>query len=150
MQLALLRNPTMPTLDSDNLTLESAQKILRRFLCIDQTSDSFPPYSQIRQALLLVANHSDYQIFGICADTVSQAETALRAYLRALDYEDNPEIATLEGPVYIKYNPRKERCLLEPYTGQHRGVLVSCQSAYDGDVNETFGHLPLDLFSFEA
>ena len=151
MQLALIRSPTMPTLDSDNLTLESAQKVLRRFLCIDQTSDfPFPPHSLIRQALLLVANHSDYQIFGICADTFSQAEAALTAYLKALDYEEHPKVAALEGPVYIKYNPKKGRCLIEPYTGQHRGVLVSCQSAYDGDVNETFGHLPLDLFNSEG
>ncbi|UBF29252.1 DUF1824 family protein [Kovacikia minuta CCNUW1] len=137
----------MPALDSDHLTLETAEKILRRFICLDSGLDSpIPERSLIQQALLLVANHSDYQIFGICADTISQAETALTAYLNALDYEDRPEISPLDGPVYVKYNPKKGKSLVEPYTGQHRGILVSCQSAYDGDVNETFGHLPLDLF----
>jgi len=37
-------------------------------------------------------------------------------------------------------------CYMKPYEGLHRVVLVACQSTYDGDVNETFGHLPLDLF----
>ncbi|MGA7936095.1 MAG: DUF1824 family protein [Kovacikia sp.] len=141
----------MPTLDADNLTLESAQEILRRFLCIEQPSDSpLPQYPLIRQALFLVAKHSDYQILGICADTVAQAEIALRSYLRALGYESNPQVSALEGPIYIKCNPKQERCLMESYTGKYRGVLVSCQSAYDGDVNETFGHLPLDLFRSES
>jgi hypothetical protein len=141
----------MPTLDSHPLTLESACRVLRHFLCIDSRSDSSPPdLALVRQALLLVVERSDYQILGICADAAAEAENALKTYLVALGYEDNPEMSSMEGPVYVKYNPKNGRCLTEPYTGEHRGVLVSCQSAYDGDVNETFGHLPLTLFSSES
>ncbi len=132
------------------LTLESAFAVLRQFLCIDSQSDSSPPdLALVRQALLLVVERSDYQILGICADTVAEAENALKTYLIALGYEDNPNSSSMEGSVYVKYNPKNGRCLTESYTGKHRGVLVSCQSAYDGDVNETFGHLPLTLFSPE-
>ncbi|HEY9658957.1 MAG TPA: DUF1824 family protein [Allocoleopsis sp.] len=45
----------------------------------------------------------------------------------------------------MKFNPNASSCYADSYTGEHRGVLVSCQSADDG-INEMYGHLPLDLF----
>lgn len=137
----------MAASDSVTLTVAEAQSVLRRFTCLDRLSpDMIPDRSITRQALLLVANHSDYQIFGICADSVEQATTALTQYLAGLGYEESPVVPALAGIVYVKYNPKTGRCHSDSYVGHHRGVLVSCQSAYDGDVNETFGHLPLDLF----
>jgi hypothetical protein len=137
----------MPALDSENLTLDAAQSILNQFVCLDRSSAFVTPQAPlVRQALLLVAAHSDYQILGICADTIAQATIALKRYLTALGYEVMPEVPTLDGAVYVKFNPNRDRCHVAPYNGTHRGVLVSCQSACDGDVNETFGHLPLDLF----
>jgi hypothetical protein len=91
-------------------------------------------------------DHSDYQILGVCADTAEQAIAALHTYLQAFGLTDLPVPAAIAGVVYLKYNPKTGLCYLKPYEGEHRGVLVSCQSAYDGDVNETFGHFPLDLF----
>ncbi|WP_431658828.1 DUF1824 family protein [Pantanalinema rosaneae] len=127
--------------------LAEAQSVLRRFTCLDRLApEMIPDRALTRQALLLVAHHSDYQIFGICADSVEQATTALHRYLAGLGYEESPTVPPLAGIVYVKYNPKTGRCHTDAYIGQHRGVLVSCQSAYDGDVNETFGHLPLDLF----
>ncbi|NJK54240.1 MAG: DUF1824 family protein [Leptolyngbyaceae cyanobacterium SU_3_3] len=132
------------------LTQEEAQKILRQFICVDRTTPVSLDYGLIRSALLLVVNQSDYQIFGVCADSLEHGKQALYSYLSALGYVDLPDIAaTIEGAVYIKHNPKTERSYAKPYTGADRGVLVSCQSAYDGDVNETFGHLPIDLFSRE-
>lgn len=59
--------------NSVTLSLETAQQLLRRFICIDQYSaDWVPDNSTVRQALSLVCEHSDYQIFGICADTAAQ------------------------------------------------------------------------------
>lgn len=139
--------PTDHSADLADLTVDAAQKILRQFLCVQPASDPvLPDLDRVRQALLLVANHSDYQIFGICADTTEQAAKALKAYLPALGYEASPQVPAIAGPIYVKYNPKTGRCHSAPYDGQHRGVLVSCQAAYDGEVNETFGHLPLDLF----
>jgi len=141
----------MPPLDSDTafapLTRETAEALLSRFTCLDRDPDAAVPDPQmVRQALLWVAQHSDYQIFGICADTIVQAEAALVNYLVALGYADKPAISPLNGAVYVKFNPKNGRCHVDTYTGEHRGVLVSCQSVYEDGVNETFGHLPLDLF----
>lgn len=140
----------METLYSGNLTVEAAQSILRQFLCVERSPATTLEDALVRQALLLVAAHSDYQILGICADTIEQATIALQSYLTALGYRTTPKATSLAGPVYVKFNPKTDRCHVAPYTGTHRGVLVSCQSAYDGDVNETFGHLPLALFEESA
>lgn len=139
----------MPSLDPENLTLAAAQDVLKQFIYVERSAvAAIPEAALVRQALLLVAAHSDYQMLGICADTIAQATAALTAYLLALGYETKPDVPVLEGAVYVKFNPKSDRCHVAPYNGKHRGVLVSCQSAYEGDVNETFGHLPLDLFGY--
>jgi hypothetical protein len=129
------------------LTRTEAEKILGDFTCIERTGiEPTSDYGLIRAAVLLVAEHSDYQIVGICADTAEQALAALTGYLSALGYEEIPEVRTIPGTVYLKFNPKSGRAQMELYFGEHRGVLLSCQSAYEDGVNETFGHLPLDLF----
>jgi len=128
--------------------LDTAQQLLRLFTEGDRLPpQQLSPHDQVRQALHQVREHSDYQIFGICAAAIADATTSLKAYLAALGYDAPGEIPTVEGAVYVKYNPKTGRCHVDSYIGEYRGVLVSCQSEYDGDVNETFGHLPLDLFS---
>jgi Domain of unknown function (DUF1824) len=133
--------------------LDAALAALRQLVSLEQVPPvpmSNPPSTAtLRSALALVREHSDYQILGICADSLAQGQQALASYLAALGYGDAPAVPAAEGAVYIKYNPKLQRCHSDGYTGSHRGVLVSCQSAYDGDINETFGHLPLDLFDAE-
>ncbi len=130
-----------------NLSLQAAQQKLRQFTCTgsEPKTVSFDA-AEVRESLLLLASHSDYQLLGICADTVALGAQALQTYLKALGSEETPTVTPTEGPVYIKFNPKTGKCHVDRYIGNHRGVLVSCQSAYDGDINETFGHLPLDLF----
>lgn len=128
------------------LIRKDAEQVLQQFICVDSASPQPFDYALIREALLLVASLSDYQILGICADNAEQGLRSLSSYSTALGYETLPEIRAISGAVYIKYNPMRERAYMEPYTGVHRGVLVSCQSDYSDGVNDTFGHLPLDLF----
>jgi hypothetical protein len=137
----------MSNVDTPTLTLAAAQQLLRLFTSRDRDSagTSLDP-AVVRAAVLLVREHSDYQIFGICADTLEQAIAALHDYLTALGYPMIPTLPTVSGTVYVKFNPKTGHAHVDSYTGQYRGVLVSCQSAYDGDVNETYGHLPLELF----
>ncbi|MBE9030301.1 DUF1824 family protein [filamentous cyanobacterium LEGE 11480] len=126
---------------------DEAVKLLRLFTCIDQLpAAKIPTHEAIRDALAIVREHSDYQIFGICAESLAQGQQAMIAYIKAFDYKFVPEVPPIEGPIYIKYNPNRRSCHSDTYIGQQRGVLVSCQSAYDDDINELFGHLPLDLF----
>jgi len=136
------------------MTRSEAETILRQFICnqliCNQLICNQPTqpldYTLIREAVLMVRDLSDYQIFGICAETAEAGKQALSQYLAALNYEAAPELRSMAGAIYIKYNPMTGRSHIEPYTGEHRGVLIACQSAYDDGVNETFGHLPLDLF----
>ncbi len=131
------------------LTLEQAQKLLQSFNCLTpKIVESEAEKLLVRQALLLVHENSDYQILGICAETPEQALIALETYAKTFGYQPKQlDITNSEGPVYIKFNPKSGLCYIEPYTGEHRGVLVSCQSAYSDGINEMYGHLPLNLFS---
>jgi Domain of unknown function (DUF1824) len=132
--------------DSATPTLESALALLKQFDCLDRSSTPNP--AEVRAALRQVLQHCDYPIFGICTDTLAAAIAALKTYVSALGYDSVvPDDRTSPGTaVYLKYNPRNGLCYASSYPGDHRGVLVSCQAAYEGDVNEIFGHLPLDLF----
>ncbi len=140
----------MYTQNSNNLTVEEAQKILGNFSCMDTKSvDSESEKALIRQALLLITSESDYQNLGICADSAAQGFLALETYLHALGYKtnlDRSDITSFVGSVYIKFNTHSESYYLDSYTGKYRGVLVSCQSSQDESINGTYGHLPLDLF----
>ncbi|NER21618.1 MAG: DUF1824 family protein [Symploca sp. SIO1C2] len=131
-------------------TIQEAQELLKPFNCIENKSiDSEAEKALIRQAILLLTQHSDYQILGICADTVAQGLSALKTYSEALGYQPNLDLTPIDGSVYIKYNPNSGLCYLDSYTGTHRGVLVSCQSAYENGINDMYGHLPLDLFEMK-
>lgn len=132
------------------LTVEAAQQILGDFSCLEtKPIKSESEKTLLRQALLLIANLSDYQNLGICADTAEQGFWALNNYLRALGYKaslDPSPATSFTGPVYIKYNTQRVSSYLDTYIGQYRGVLVSCQSSEYESINGTYGHLPLDLF----
>lgn len=130
-----------------HLSVEEAQILLKDFNCTagkSLTSESEKVL--IRQAVLVVSRFSDYQILGICADTAVQGIAALGSYAKALGYKPNFDLTLVDGAVYIKFNPVTGLCYLNPYSGEHRGVLVSCQSPESYSINEIYGHLPLDLF----
>ncbi len=137
----------MSSTHQNHLTVEEAKKILNKFNCIDIAPPIKPSEKTIiREALLLLANLSDYKIIGICADTAEEGMLAMKTYSLALGYEPPSNLPIIEGPVYIKLNGKNGLCYLDSYLGHHRGVLVSCQSYSEGGVNELYGHLPLDLF----
>lgn len=135
----------------NNLTLEQAQKLLTKFSCVETNHiESLAEKELLRQSLLLLTDYSDYQNFGICADVATAGFQALETYLKALGYEQEitpPNLSSVQGTVYIKFNTKKWSYYIEPYTGKYRGVLISCQSSEYETVNGTYGHLPLDLFS---
>lgn len=145
----------MTTSDSPALTLADAHRFLKQFDCItpgDSTIDGIPMADsqahrlQTRQALLTVAHHSDYQMFGVCADSLEQGRNALEHYTKALGYLPELNFNPIVGEVYLKFNPKSGLCYADQYAGDRRGVLVSCQSADADGLNEIYGHLPLDLF----
>jgi Domain of unknown function (DUF1824) len=135
---------------STPLDLETAHRILKQFSPLKPGSEEPVDRDAIQQALLLAASQSDYQMLGVCADTLEQGLQALEDYAKALSYSPDLNLEPVEGSVYIKFNPNSAKCYASPYDGEHRGVLVSCQSADDTDINEMYGHLPLDLFECSA
>ncbi len=141
----------MSTQNIHNLTVAEAEKILHKFTCQDiKLVESQEEKAITRAAILLLANLSDYQILGICADSTNEALYTLASYLEALDYNttlmNESNFNSIEGSVYMKFNGMKESYIMESYTGKYRGVLVSCQSAEATGINGTYGYLPLDLF----
>lgn len=137
----------MSASDSTLPTLERAHTLLKRFDCLSQSAFNPTERKQLQQALFYVAQQSDYQIIGVCATSFEQGKHALAAYAEALGYAPPlTDLQPIAGAVYLKFNPKSGLCYVDTYQGEHRGVLVSCQSAYETGLNAMYGHLPLDLF----
>jgi hypothetical protein len=138
------------TSDSTSLSLKAAHDILEQFTCLEINSQSPPQdLDQTRQALLLFAHHSEYQMLGICADSLEAAFTALAEYLTAWNYDieiNTNAINPIDGAVYLKFNGRNQSYYASAYSEKYRGVLVSFQSSDVEEVNGTYGHFPLNLF----
>lgn len=132
------------------LDLQTAKEILNEYSCLQlKTPNTQAEKTRLQQALLLITRHCESENLGICADHASQGFATLSSYLQALGYEVafGPEsIPKLESPVYIKFNTQRMAHFVDTYTGEYRGVLVSCQSE-DEAIAGTYGHLPLDLFA---
>ena len=144
----------MSNQNSNNLTVEAAEKMLNEFTCLHIKSNAAPmseeEKTRTREALLLLVNSSDYQMLGVCSSSVSEGFSALGRYLEAIGYKNttlSDSAFKVEGPAYIKFNGKTESYHADSYTGEFRGVLVSCQSEEGEGINGTYGHLPLDLFS---
>jgi len=136
-------NPMTPS-------LTAARQLLNQYSCVEQkqiTSDD--ERQALQNALLQIVQASEGENFGVCADHAQQGYQALSSYLAACGYPvhfDWQAMALDSSPVYIKFIGSSQKHYAEPYEGQYRGVLVSCQSEEDV-VNGTYGHLPLDLFN---
>lgn len=132
-----------------SLSVEEALKHLKEYSCLQvQTVNSQIDKEQLRQALLVVTNLSEYETLGVCADHVEEGFIALSKYLKALGYDvplDPQQHEEKTHAVYIKFNSRKMTYYVDTYTGSYRGVLVSCQGENDSLLG-TYGHFPLDLF----
>lgn len=125
------------------IDLSTAQTLLAAIDCQNSSNLDYPT---LRAALMQVVKASDYQLLGICADSIDLAKSALATYAKALGYRPTADLPNLPGAVYVKFNGRSNGCYAEPYSGSSRGVLVSCQSADATGVNATYGTLPIDLF----
>jgi Tfp pilus assembly protein PilF len=134
---------------SDSLSLTEARKILDQYSCTETKSPaSSEETAQLQSALLCITQESEWENLGVCADNLEQGLQALASYLKVMGYTPNFDPATNtvdDSPVYIKFNTSKMSYFTDSYTGNYRGVLVSCQSEEDA-VAGTYGHLPLDLF----
>jgi hypothetical protein len=139
----------MSSLKANDLTVEQALKILKKYSCSEnKTVNSELEKEQLRQALVLIISLSEWENLGICASNEKEGFAALQSYLQAFGYDNNFKMnkqENIQEPIYIKFNTQKMSYYLVPYTGKYRGVLVSCQ-VEDDELVGTYGHFPLDLF----
>jgi hypothetical protein len=130
--------------------IDRTLKLLSTYSCSQSTTSiSDSEKEQLRQALLLIVDLSEWQNLGICADNSTQGFAALSSYLKAFGYQSDfntESVNSLDEPVYIKFNSQRMTHYLDSYSGEYRGVLVACQ-AEDDRISGTYGHFPLDLFN---
>lgn len=130
-----------------SMTTAQAQTILAPFNGLETKKiDSPAEKVAVRQAVLHLASITDTHMFGILAADWDEAIAALHSYAKAFGYEPPAVVSPCNDAVYIKFNPRAGLCYASPYPDGHRGVLIAFQSDFADGVNETCGHLPLDLF----
>jgi hypothetical protein len=102
----------------------------------------------ICESLLWLNELSEYQTLGICADTLAEAQAALKSYVAALSQPIEVTLPEQSGAVFLKFNTLKNAWYLDSYSGSSRGVLVTYHTSdFElDDVNGTYGPFPLDLF----
>ena len=134
--------------ESNSLTIAEAVQLLKVYSYSTDDKDNSPQtLEQLRKALLLVAQESEWENIGICADNLTQGLDVLASYLKALGYRyDSQQHSESEEPVYIKFNTRKINYYVNSYTGNSRGVLVAMQGNEEA-VLGTYGYFPLNLFT---
>ena len=134
--------------ESNSLTIAEAVQLLKVYSYSTDDKDNSPQtLEQLRKALLLVVQESEWENIGICADNLTQGLDVLASYLKALGYRyDSQQHSESEEPVYIKFNTRKINYYVNSYTGNSRGVLVAMQGNEEA-VLGTYGYFPLNLFT---
>jgi len=133
------------------MELTAARKLLDQYSCTEQKSVKNEQEKQdLQTAIQQITKESEWENLGICADNTEQGITALKSYLQALGYDISKinfdQVSPVDTPVYIKFSTKQMGFYQDNYTGDYRGVLVSCQ-AEDDLIAGVYGHLPLDLFT---
>ncbi|MGB3767079.1 MAG: DUF1824 family protein [Phormidesmis sp.] len=102
----------------------------------------------VREALLWLNENSEYQTIGICAESLTEAESALKGYVAALSQPIQVDIPAQAGAVFLKFNTLKNAWYIDGYSGKARGVLVTYHTSEpeEDEVNGTYGPFPLTLF----
>jgi hypothetical protein len=137
----------MPT-DTPELTIAQAQALLAEYSCVTpKVPANAAETIALQNAVKLVAQQTDNQLFGVLANTLDEALTALAQYTKALSIPmPNLPAPTDAPPIYLKLNAGTGLCYAKFYEGDYRGVLISFQSDLADGLNATYGHLPLTLF----
>jgi Domain of unknown function (DUF1824) len=137
----------------NNLTIKQAETILRQMSDLevsDLAGQNSSQWQTLRDALLFLQQHSEFQIFGVCAPSAAIACLSLKAYLNAFEYESlgiSFQDLPSDRPIYLKYNSRNQSLYHDIYVGKYEGVLVSYHSNFSEDYSGTHGYFPLDLWT---
>lgn len=126
-----------------------------RALCGLRTAPTASPEQRLalRRELEPLLARCEWFTIGVMAGSASAAVCALRACEQALGWpalELDPAgeaLEQIEGPVFLKGNQNSGRFLVRREAGLGQGILITGHSPADPDAEDTWGPLPLDLFS---
>jgi Domain of unknown function (DUF1824) len=132
------------------MTISAAEKILGDLRDRPEIPGS-EESNLLHQALQALQAATDYQMFGVCAESQASGLDGLQSYAQHFGYEIPAamvaELPLINGSVYIKFNPRSQRLYIDVYNGSYRGILISFQSDLADGYSGTHGHFPLGLFT---
>lgn len=126
-----------------------------RALCGLRSAPALSPdqAAALRLELQPLLQRCDWFTIGIMAPSASAALLALRAVEQAngwLALELDPAgeaLEAIEGPVFLKGNQNTGRFLVRREAGLGEGILITGHSPAEPDAEDTWGPLPLDVFS---
>ncbi|MFM8260350.1 MAG: DUF1824 family protein [Vulcanococcus sp.] len=107
----------------------------------------------LRRELEPLLQRCDWFTIGIMAPSAATAVAALRAAEQANGWEPleldpaGEALDSMEGPVFLKGNQNTHRFLVRREAGLGEGLLITGHSPADPDAEDTWGPLPLSLFS---
>ena len=108
---------------------------------------------QLRGELVEQLGRCEWFTLGVMAPSAAAAVQALRAVEAALQWEAleldpaGEALASIEGPVFLKGNQNSGRFLVRREAGLGEGLLITGHNPVDPAAEDTWGPLPLDLFS---
>ena len=108
---------------------------------------------QLRAELIEQLGRCEWVTLGVMAPSAAAAVQALRSAEAALQWEAleldpaGEALASIEGPVFLKGNQNSGRFLVRRETGLGEGLLITGHNPVDSAAEDTWGPLPLDLFS---
>lgn len=108
---------------------------------------------QLRAELIEQLGRCEWFTLGVMAPSAAAAVQTLRSAEAALQWEAleldpaGEALASIEGPVFLKGNQNSGRFLVRRETGLGEGLLITGHNPVDPAAEDTWGPLPLDLFS---
>jgi len=107
----------------------------------------------LRDELQLQLQRCEWFTVGVMAASADRAVRALRSLETALGWDAlqldpaGEALSSIEGPVFLKANQNSGRFLVRRETGLGQGLLITGHNAADPEAEDTWGPLPLDLFT---
>ena len=108
---------------------------------------------QLRAELIETLQRCEWFTIGVMAPCADAAVQALRAVEAALQWEAleldpaGEALTSIQGPVFLKGNQNSGRFLVRRERGLGEGLLITGHCPVDPAAEDTWGPLPLDLFS---
>jgi hypothetical protein len=108
---------------------------------------------QLQQELQTAIASCEWFTVGVMAPSAQEAVAALRSLEQGLGWEalvldpSGEDLASIDGPVFLKGNQNNGRFLVRRESGLGEGLLITGHNPVDPALEDTWGPLPLQLFS---